>query len=120
MKRAIDLVFAGCGLLLVSPLWLLIAVLIYLEDRRPILSSEERIGRGFKPFLMFRFRTVLARAPRNPGDPAMTRLGRFLSKWGLDELPQLLNVLRGEMSLVGPHPERRRGVEAYRKAFEEL
>ena len=111
MKRALDLVVAAVGLLLLWPLFLLIALLIKLDSRGPALFRQERIGRFLRPFIILKFRTMVENAvdqgPHLPtaGDPRVTRVGRFLRRSKLDELPSLVNVLRGEMSLVGPRPE---------------
>lgn len=121
VKRTIDLIGAGIGLLLISPLLILIAVLIKQDSSGPILYKSKRIGRNFKPFYMYKFRTmgVNADAEREAlrkqtrqenglfkleNDPRVTPIGKVLRALSLDELPQLLNVLRGEMSLVGPRP----------------
>jgi FlaA1/EpsC-like NDP-sugar epimerase/lipopolysaccharide/colanic/teichoic acid biosynthesis glycosyltransferase len=109
-KRAIDLLVCGLGLLLVLPLLLLIPLLIKLDDGGPIFFRQERIGRGGRPFRMWKFRSMRAatRPPRNltvQGDPRITRVGRWLRELKLDELPQLVHVLTGQMTLVGPRPE---------------
>jgi lipopolysaccharide/colanic/teichoic acid biosynthesis glycosyltransferase len=111
IKRATDILFSVIGLLVTSPLFLAIALRIWLEDGRPIFYRGERVGRFGKPFRMLKFRTMVAHAERVGGtstakdDPRITRAGRFLRRHKLDELPQLINVLRGEMSLVGPRPQ---------------
>ncbi|HEX6536111.1 MAG TPA: sugar transferase [Gemmatimonadaceae bacterium] len=118
-KRLIDLV-VGTGLVvLTTPLWLLAAVAVALESPGPCLFVQERVGLDGRRFRMFKFRTMwrdaarYARSPRGDVDPRITRVGRILRMSGLDELPQLLNVLRGEMSLVGPRPEMPFIVERY-------
>ena len=110
LGRLVDILFAGAGLLLLSPAILLIAVAIVVESGFPIFFSQIRIGRGGAPFRMWKFRKLDAR--RDDGcpltlknDPRMTRVGRFLAETKLDELPQLYNVLRGDMAMVGPRPE---------------
>ena len=112
-----DLVAAGLGLALLSPLYLATALAVLLYDGRPVLFRQERIGRGGQPFHLWKFRTMRP-ASGGPlltvaGDTRITPLGRFLRRTKLDELPQLWNVLKGEMSLVGPRPEVRRYVERY-------
>ncbi len=126
MKRLLDIVLATAGLVLLSPLMLAVALAIKLGDRGPVLFKQERVGRHFKPFRIFKFRTMVADAEaRGPGvtplgDPRITRVGRFLRDTKLDELPQLLNVLRGEMSLVGPRPELSRYVRLYPDEFRDV
>ena len=110
-KRALDLVISIPGLILLSPLLLLLALWIKLDSRGPVLYRGKRVGIHGWPFLMYKFRTmVMGAEQRGPAvtyrdDPRITKAGRFLRRAKLDELPQLLNVLQGEMSLVGPRPE---------------
>lgn len=111
-KRAIDLVVSSLLLLLTLPLLLLIAALIKLESPGPVLYREQRTGRAGVPFMLLKFRCMRhhpeAGRPgaAQPADPLSTRVGRAIRPLQLDELPELLNVLRGDMSMVGPHPER--------------
>jgi len=94
-----------------APLFLLIALLIKKEDRGPVFYRGIRIGRGGRPFKMFKFRTMVVNADKLGGpstsadDPRLTNIGKFLKRYKLDELPQFINVLKGEMSIVGPRPE---------------
>jgi exopolysaccharide biosynthesis polyprenyl glycosylphosphotransferase len=122
VKRFVDLSGAVAGLVLLSPLLLAVWIAIRLTSRGPVLFRQVRVGLGGDPFVMMKFRTMVADAEsqqmeleqanvysteplfKHPNDPRMTRVGLFLRKSSLDELPQLLNVLRGEMSLVGPRP----------------
>jgi exopolysaccharide biosynthesis polyprenyl glycosylphosphotransferase len=110
-KRVADLALALALLALSAPLWPIVAALIRLDGPGPIFFGQQRVGRGGRLFRMWKFRTLQADAdpyalsPRASGDPRVTRFGRLLRLTGIDELPQLLNVLRGEMSLVGPRPE---------------
>jgi len=110
-KRICDLMLAGVGLLLSWPLLLVLAVLIKLDSRGPVFFRQERIGKDGQPFQLFKFRTMVDNAcslgPRltQKRDPRVTRIGQILRWLKLDELPQLMNVLKGEMSLVGPRPE---------------
>lgn len=119
VKRVLDIVGAALGLVLLWPLFLVIAVAILLEDGRPVFFVQDRIGRGGRPFRMLKFRTMVTGAERRGreitvgGDPRITRVGRILRSAKLDELPQLVNVLRGEMRLVGPRPEVPRYVLLY-------
>jgi lipopolysaccharide/colanic/teichoic acid biosynthesis glycosyltransferase len=119
MKRAFDLTFALLGLVLTSPLSVAIAVAVKLGDRGPILFSQTRVGRYGRPFRMHKFRTMVPQAeqqgiPLTIGrDRRITRVGHWLRRTKLDELPQLWNVVKGEMSLVGPRPEVPRYVAFY-------
>ena len=113
IKRAIDIVVASVALVLLSPLMLAIAVAIKLTSRGPVLYRQERASVGGKRFQILKFRTMVVDAEKNtgavwavPNDPRVTRIGRFLRRTSLDELPQLINVLKGDMSIVGPRPER--------------
>ena len=126
IKRCADVTLALAGIVLLLPLFALTALLIKLDSAGPVMFVHERIGRGFRPFRMYKFRTMRADAPLDGslvtvrGDTRVTRIGRLLRRTKLDELPQLINVLRGEMSLVGPRPEVRRFVEQFRSDYEEL
>lgn len=126
IKRCADVTLALAGIILLLPLLVLTALLVKLDSAGPVLFVHERIGRGFRPFRMYKFRTMRADAPLEGsvvtvrGDTRVTRMGRLLRRTKLDELPQLINVLNGEMSLVGPRPEVRRYVEQFRRDYEEL
>jgi lipopolysaccharide/colanic/teichoic acid biosynthesis glycosyltransferase len=119
LKRTLDLILAFGALALLSPLLLAIAVLIKLDDGRPVLYRGVRVGRGGVPFRIRRFRTMVVNADRLGGpstpddDPRMTKVGRWLRRSKLDELPQFLNVINGEMSFVGPRPEVAQEVAQY-------
>ncbi len=111
-KRSIDILVSGFLLVLLSPLLLLIGILIELTMPGPLLFRQERIGRNRRPFVIYKFRSMIPDAEAatgpvvaRPGDSRVTRLGRLLRRLSLDELPQLYNVLRGDMSLVGPRPQ---------------
>ncbi len=110
-KRAFDFIFSLLGLVLFSPILLLIAVAIKLDSKGPVFYRGVRFGRLGKSIRMYKFRSMVADAERQGplatplGDPRITRVGRFLRDYKLDELPQLINVLMGEMSFVGPRPE---------------
>ena len=125
-KRAFDFTAALLGLVVLSPLFLLVALLIKLDSPGPVFFRQERMGKGFHPFRIYKFRTMVQDAPRQGGsitfgaDPRVTRLGRVLRRTKIDELPQLLNVLWGEMSVVGPRPEVRPYVELFREDYEEI
>ncbi len=126
MKRLFDMVAAAVGLVLLSPLLLLTAVLVKVTSPGPVLFHQERIGRGGAAFSLLKFRTMVKDAPKLGGqitvgdDPRVTGVGRWLRKTKLDELPQLFNVLRGDMSLVGPRPEVRRYVEMFADDYAEI
>lgn len=108
-KRPLDIVLALAMLVLLSPLWALACLLIRLESRGPVFYRQRRWGRGGGSFYIYKFRTMAsveesAVVPASEDDPRVTRVGRLLRRTGLDELPQVLNILRGEMSFVGPRP----------------
>jgi lipopolysaccharide/colanic/teichoic acid biosynthesis glycosyltransferase len=119
MKRMFDLIFSSLGLLLFFPLFLVISVAIRLDSPGPVFFRQVRVGRYGRPFRIFKFRTMYAGSETGGrkitvgDDPRVTRAGRFLRRLKLDELPQLFNVVKGEMSLVGPRPEVPRYVEFY-------
>lgn len=110
-KRTADVVIALGLLLALAPLLLALALVVRLDSPGPALFQQQRIGRGGVPFWMLKFRSMVMNAPElggystAPGDPRITRSGRWLRRLSLDELPQLINVLRGDMSLVGPRPD---------------
>ncbi len=115
-KRLLDLVLTVST----APLWLAVgiacAVAVKLDSKGPVLFKQQRAGRGGQPFIVFKFRTMVADQGENPvlpDDRRVTRVGARLRRWSLDELPQILNVLRGEMSLVGPRPTLVYQVERY-------
>jgi lipopolysaccharide/colanic/teichoic acid biosynthesis glycosyltransferase len=126
MKSLFDIVASAAGLILLSPVMLLTALLIKLDSRGPVFFKQQRVGKGFRPFLIYKFRTMVEDAPQRGSsitvgaDPRITRIGRFLRKTKFDELPQLINVLKGDMSLVGPRPEVPRYVEMFRDDYEEI
>lgn len=126
MKRVIDLAVSAAGLLILWPVLLLIALVVWVTDRGPVLFKQERIGRFGKPFHIYKFRTMHASREAVgqlitvSGDQRITPVGRFLRRWKMDELPQLINVLRGDMSLVGPRPEVAEYVERFLKEYEPL
>ena len=118
-KRLFDLVLSSIGLVLISPILIMIAVWIKLDDPGPVFYRGERIGRLGQPFRIFKFRSMVVDADRIGGsstsqeDPRITRSGRFIRRYKLDESPQLINVFLGQMSFVGPRPEVRKYVEQY-------
>ncbi|QWH63549.1 sugar transferase [Bacillus mycoides] len=130
-KRCMDFIGALCGLILLSPLFLIIALIIKYEDPKgPVLFKQIRVGKDGKEFHMYKFRSMVADAEERlkdllqynevsgamfkmKEDPRITKIGKFIRKTSLDELPQLINVLKGEMSLVGPRPPLPREVKEY-------
>ena len=120
MNRALDVALAGAGLLVASPLLAAAAVAIKLEDGGPVLYRQTRVGKDGGDFELLKLRTMIVGAEQqgagfavDRGDSRITRVGRLLRRTSLDELPQLLNVVRGEMSLIGPRPTLRYQVERY-------
>jgi lipopolysaccharide/colanic/teichoic acid biosynthesis glycosyltransferase len=125
MKRLFDIIVAGAGVLLLAPLFAGVAVLIKLDSPGPVFFKQKRIGRGFCPFWIYKFRTMRHDAPENMqltvgADSRITRIGGFLRRSKLDELPQLFNILVGDMTLVGPRPEVPRYVEAFHRDYQEI
>jgi exopolysaccharide biosynthesis polyprenyl glycosylphosphotransferase len=124
VKRPMDMALAAFGLLVGSPLMLLCAVAVKLTSPGPVIYSQVRVGRYGRPFKILKFRTMRHGAEKNgavwatAGDARVTALGRFLRKTRFDELPQLWNILRGDMSLVGPRPERPEFVQELRRRIE--
>ncbi|MBZ5670096.1 MAG: sugar transferase [Acidobacteriia bacterium] len=112
LKRLFDIALSGLGLILSSPLWALIAAAIKLEDGGPIFYRQPRVGKNCQEFTSVKFRSMVADSdvkwgviPAQEGDPRITRVGRMLRATAMDELPQLWNIFRGDMSFVGPRPE---------------
>ena len=126
MKRVFDFTLSALGLLILGPLFVLVAILIKLDSPGPIFFRQERMGQGFRPFLIYKLRTMIQNAhTQGPlvtagRDSRVTRVGGVLRRTKIDELPQLLNVLKGEMSFVGPRPEVRKYAEMFRQDYEEI
>ena len=119
IKRAFDVVLSGAGLLLSAPVWAVAALLIKLEDGGPVFYRQERVGAGGQTFSVLKFRSMVPDAERNSGplqavadDPRVTRVGKLLRATAMDELPQLVNILRGDMSFVGPRALRPGEIDA--------
>jgi len=121
LKRALDLTLASGALLILAPVFALVAAAIYAEDRGPLIYRQTRVGRGGRPFTFYKFRSMVVDADSRKAalqaqneatgpifkmkhDPRVTRVGRLLRRYSLDELPQLWNVLKGDMSVIGPRP----------------
>ena len=119
IKRVIDIIGSFIGLLVLLPVYLLVAIAIKLDSSGPVLYRQERVGRGGVPFRLFKLRTMHVNADRmqiitvGERDTRITSVGFFLRRFKLDELPQLINVLKGEMSLVGPRPELKKFTDLY-------
>ena len=121
-KRAVDICGALVGIILFSPIMLVVAPLIKLTSPGPIIFKQERVGLHNKPFMMYKFRSMVQQTEADekkgwtvPGDPRVTRVGRFIRKTSIDEFPQFFNVLAGQMSLIGPRPERTQFVEMFKE-----
>ena len=125
-KRCLDLALAVPGVLILAPLFVLLTIFIKLDSRGPAFFRQVRVGRGGRTFRIFKFRTMVADAETRGAqftvgaDQRITRVGQFLRRTKLDELPQLLNVVKGEMTLVGPRPEVPRYVAQYGEAEKPL
>lgn len=119
MKRLLDILISGLGLLALSPLFVIVAVWIKIDSRGPVFYSQTRVGKGNKDFQLLKFRSMVGDADKSGlltvggHDSRVTRAGYFIRKYKLDELPQLINVFLGDMSLVGPRPEVRKYVDMY-------
>lgn len=127
LRRSLDFLFATLALLLASPMLAICAVLIKLDSKGPVLFWQPRVGVGMKDFRVVKLRTMIQDAERlgqglytEPGDSRFTRVGLFLRRWSLDELPQLFNVMAGTMSIVGPRPLPREVVDRYPEDFAEI
>ena len=131
IRRVIDTIIAGIGLIIVSPLLLILAIAVKVDSKGPAIFKQERIGKDFKTYKMFKFRSMVENAQNMgtgvysfAGDPRITKVGRFLRKTSLDELPQLWNIVKGDMAFVGPRspvvghfPKYEDLNEAYKRRF---
>lgn len=119
MKRLFDILISGLGLLALSPLFIVVAVWIKVDSQGPVFYRQTRVGKGNKDFHLLKFRSMVSDADKSGlltvggHDSRVTRAGYFIRKYKLDELPQLINVFLGDMSLVGPRPEVRKYVDMY-------
>lgn len=126
MKRCFDIFVAFGGLLICSPILFVVTTLIRQGKDGPVIFCQERVGKNFKPFKLLKFRTMCVNAEANggritvEGDSRVTKIGRWLRLTKVDELPQLWNVLRGEMSIVGPRPEVAEYVDLFRDEYQEI
>ena len=122
IKRAMDIMGSAAGIVVLSPLLLLLAALVKISSPGPVIFKQERVGLHSKPFYMYKFRSMEQQSEEEEkkawtvrDDPRVTGIGKFLRRTSLDELPQLFNILKGDMSLVGPRPERPLFVERFRE-----
>ncbi|MBN1560941.1 sugar transferase, partial [candidate division KSB1 bacterium] len=120
----IDILFSLCGLLILSPVLVLFAILIKIDSPGPVFYKQKRVGKNGRNFTVYKFRSMIQDAERYTGpvwagktDPRITRIGRFIRKVRIDEFPQLINVLNGDMSLVGPRPERPYFVDKLKREY---
>lgn len=119
IKRLFDIIASGIGLIILSPIFLIMSLWIKLDSKGPVFYMQTRVGRGNKDFKLFKFRSMRIGSDKKGlitiggKDPRVTRSGYYIRKYKLDELPQLINVLIGDMSLVGPRPEVRKYVDLY-------
>lgn len=126
IKRFFDIVCSFTGLILLFPLFLAAAAMVKINSKGPVFFRQERMGRNFRPFRIFKFRTMGMDSAKSSllitvrGDERITYTGSFLRKYKIDELPQLINVLKGDMSLVGPRPEVNKYVSLFRSDYEKL
>ncbi|HMQ67511.1 MAG TPA: sugar transferase [Ignavibacteria bacterium] len=119
LKRIFDIIFSSAGLLLLLPVFIVVAIIVKLDSKGPVFYKQSRVGKNNKDFRLYKFRTMDPDSDKKGlltvggKDPRITRSGYYLRKFKLDELPQLINVLIGEMSFVGPRPEVRKYVDIY-------
>ncbi len=125
-KRIFDLLLSIPSFIILLPVFLIAAILIKLESPGPIIFTQERIGRGGSTFKLYKFRTMVQDAPKSGpsitkhDDPRITGVGKLLRKYKIDDLPQVINVIKGDMSVVGPRPELRKYVEAFQSDYNEI
>ncbi len=126
MKRLLDIFFSSIGLLLFLPLFVVVAILIKMDSHGPVFFTQRKVGRHFKPFHLYKFRTMVHDEYKKgllitaSGDLRITKFGNFLRKTNIDELPQLWNVLKGDMSFVGPRPEVEKHVNIFKEDYKEI
>ena len=126
IKRLFDIIFSFIGLIFISPFLLIFALKVKFSSKGPVFFRGRRVGKNEKVFRIFKFRTLVENAENLGGpstaadDPRLTKIGKFLRKHNLDELPQFINILKGEMSFVGPRPEVPSEVETYDKEIKDL
>jgi len=121
-KRIVDIIGSFCGIVVLSPLLLIVAIIVKCTSKGPVIFKQERVGLHNKPFQMYKFRTMEVQKPSEEqkgwtvkDDPRVTKAGKFFRRTSIDELPQLFNILKGDMSIVGPRPERPQFVEKFKE-----
>ena len=125
-KRVFDLIASIFSLIILAPLFLIVALLIKIGSKGPVFFVQKRVGKDFKEFNLYKFRSMVADAPKkglqitSTDDPRITKIGRILRKTKLDELPQLINVIKGDMSLVGPRPEVNKYVDLKKDEYKKV
>ncbi len=127
VKRLFDIFFSLVGVIILTPLFLIVSFLVKISSPGPIFFKQERVGRNGKIFKIYKFRTMQKNAPyvgntfaTPKDDPRITKVGYYLRRMNIDELPQLINVIRGEMSLVGPRPEVPEVVSLYKEEYKKI
>lgn len=122
-KRLFDIIFSSSAIVILSPVFLVISLMILMSSKGEIFYRQIRIGKDFKPFVLYKFRTMIKDADKigplvtKDSDPRITKIGKILRKTKLDELPQFINVLKGDMSIVGPRPEVEKYVNARKEDY---
>ena len=125
-KRFLDIIVSLLSLVILSPLFLIVSILIKLEDGGPVFFMQERVGKDFKKFKVIKFRTMVVDAPKRglaitkKSDSRVTKVGKILRKYKLDEMPQIINVLKGDMSVVGPRSDVEKYVDMFIEDFREV
>jgi len=125
-KRLFDIFFSFLGLSILTPLFLILAILIKIDSKGPVFYRQTRVGKDFKEFKIYKFRSMIyhpeGKGPQVTvgGDKRVTKVGKFLRRYKIDEFPQLINVLVGEMSFVGPRPEVRKYVDLFKDDYQKL
>jgi lipopolysaccharide/colanic/teichoic acid biosynthesis glycosyltransferase len=125
-KRGFDILCSAAGLIVLLPLFVLVALLIRIDSRGPVFFRQTRVGKGFRLFSLYKFRSMVSDAAKTGpaitagNDSRITRMGKVLRKTKIDELPQLINVLKGDMSLVGPRPEVMKYVDLFRQEYDSI
>lgn len=126
VKGTFDVLFSFAGLIISSPVIIIAVILISMETEGPVIYTQERVGKDGQPFMIYKLRTMYYNAEQDgacwaqKNDPRVTKVGRLLRKTRIDELPQFINVLRGEMSLVGPRPERAQFIKEFSRELPEF